>query len=200
MKKMLVLVVAAMMATVSVNAQNDYEQTKHEIAVSYGYLSNSQWLEAVTMSMNILEGLEPASGKAIGPINAEYFYNATKWLGVGAIFSFGQVTTHYNLAGYDEEVYTNKNTSYTVMPAVKFNWFRRAHFGMYSKLGAGLLIYDMKAIPVNTADKTVKQLGLGFNWQATVLGLEFGGVHFRGFVEGGLGEQGVVCGGLRYRF
>ena len=34
MKKLVILVAAAMMATMSVNAQEDYEKSKHEIAVS----------------------------------------------------------------------------------------------------------------------------------------------------------------------
>jgi hypothetical protein len=39
-----------------------------------------------------------------------------------------------------------------------------------------------------------------FMFQATALGLEFGGSQLRGFVEAGLGEKGTLCGGLRYRF
>ena len=189
-----------MMATMSVNAQEDYEKSKHEIAISYGYLSTSQWFNAFIMDDNILEGLDPVKVSNIGPLSAEYFYNVKTWLGVGAIFSFGQVTSKYNRTTDNAEVYTNKNTSYTVMPAVKFNWFRAAHFGMYSKLGVGVIFCDMKAIPVNPADRTKKELRIGFNWQASLLGIEFGGTHFRGFLEGGVGEQGVVLGGFRYKF
>lgn len=38
-----------------------------------------------------------------------------------------------------------------------------------------------------------------FNWQASLIGMEFGGA-FRGFVELGMGEQGIILGGLRYKF
>ena len=37
------------------------------------------------------------------------------------------------------------------------------------------------------------------NWQASLIGVEFGGA-FRGFVEVGTGEQGIILGGLRYKF
>ena len=38
-----------------------------------------------------------------------------------------------------------------------------------------------------------------FNFQASLLGVEFGGA-FRGFVELGFGEQGIALAGLRYKF
>ena len=42
MKKIFVMVAAAMMAVTSVNAQNGYDDTKHEVAVTYGVGSTSQ--------------------------------------------------------------------------------------------------------------------------------------------------------------
>ena len=39
-----------------------------------------------------------------------------------------------------------------------------------------------------------------FMFQATALGAEFGGEQFRGFVELGVGEKGLLCAGLRYKF
>jgi hypothetical protein len=39
-----------------------------------------------------------------------------------------------------------------------------------------------------------------FIFQATAVGAEFGGERFRGFVEAGVGEKGLLCAGLRYKF
>lgn len=36
--------------------------------------------------------------------------------------------------------------------------------------------------------------------QISPVGLEFGGIGFRGFIEGGLGTQGVIVAGPKYRF
>ena len=44
MKKFLVMVAVAMMTAVSVNAQSGYEDTKHEIGISYGAMSNTTWM------------------------------------------------------------------------------------------------------------------------------------------------------------
>jgi len=63
---------------------------------------------------------------------------------------------------------------------------------MYSKLALGVLIGSDSGEP---NDKTTAALG----WQASAVGAEFGS-SFRGFVELGFGEQGILLAGLRYKF
>ena len=48
----------------------------------------------------------------------------------------------------------------------------------------------------NAKDETLTT----FMFQATALGAEFGSEQFRGFVEAGVGEKGLLCAGLRYQF
>lgn len=199
MKKMLLLVVAAVIATMSVSAQNGYD-TKHEIGISYGYMSTTQWLDAVIMGgLNILGGLEPVKGSVIGPVSAEYFYHVNDWLGVGGIFTFA-----YTKATYDQTIdhvadaFTSKTSYFTVLPAVKFNWFRRDHFGMYSKVGVGVTMGNLKAN--HPDEKPETETSWGFNWQLSAIGIEFGGAQLRGFIEGGIGVQGAALAGIRYKF
>ena len=45
MKKLLVLAAVALMAATNVNAQEGYDDTKHEVAISLGGASNSQWID-----------------------------------------------------------------------------------------------------------------------------------------------------------
>ncbi len=78
------------------------------------------------------------------------------------------------------------------MPAVKYNWLNRDRFSMYSKIALGVLIgIDSGA----DNDKTTA----AFAWQASAVGAEFGN-SFRGFLELGFGEQGILVAGLRYKF
>jgi len=64
---------------------------------------------------------------------------------------------------------------------------------MYSKAAVGLTVKTQSASGSDDKTKAV------FNWQASAVGMEFGGA-FRGFLELGMGEQGIVLVGLRYRF
>lgn len=203
MKKVLLLVVAFMMATVSVKAQNGYDNTKHEVVIGYGYLSTSQWMDVYREVLNIWTGAEPAGkSSVIGPISGEYYYRFNNWLGVGAVCVFGR-TTHEFSSQIDHEILGRDiNAYYSLMPAVKFDWLRLSHFGLYSKIAVGATLRYM-AIDDYSLDPSNKEDGdfaIHPNFQASPLGMEFGGTQFRGFVEFGLGEQGSVLAGLRYKF
>ena len=55
---------------------------------------------------------------------------------------------------------------------------------------------NAKAADPKAKDETLTT----FMFQATALGMDFGGEQFRGFVEAGIGEKGLLCAGLRYKF
>lgn len=203
MKKVLLLVVALTMATVSVKAQEEDYDLRHEVSISYGALSCSQILDAFRAVYDMWAGAQlDGRTSIVGPISAEYYYHIEDWFAVGGIVAFGR--TSQDIFYYDEvgggKIGKDYNTYYTVMPSVKFNWFRREHFGLYSKVAAGVTIRNMKAVSLDPRWQTYNETLTHFNFQATAIGAEFGGVNFRGFVELGMGEQGVALAGLRWRF
>lgn len=176
MRKFIVLIVAAFMATVNTNAQDEW---KNEISIAYGAGSNTDLVGS------IYKGI--FTGKQLsywGPISAEYFYRPVTNLGVGTIAGIGGCK-------WDDED-NAKSTFITIMPAVKYNWLNKSHFSMYSKVALGLTVSSDSGLK---EDKT-KMI---FNWQASLIGMEFGNA-FRGFVEFGTGEQGILIAGLRYKF
>ena len=194
MKKIFLIAIVAMMTTVSVNAQEEKEFNRHEVAVSYGAASNSQWLgafEHIAATMVTFGGAKYENESYTGPFSAEYFYHTNSWLGVGGILVYGQNSQDVYLGSTNKGEY--KDSYYTVMPAVKFDWMRKKYFGAYSKFGVGATLrtesYDGK-----------NESAVHFNWQASLLGLEVGSPQIRAFAELGVGEQGILCGGLRYKF
>lgn len=74
-----------------------------------------------------------------------------------------------------------KNSYFTLMPAAKFDWLRKSHFGMYSKLAIGATLRSEKYDDESNSE-------LHVNWQLSLVGIEAGGPTFRGFVELGTGE------------
>lgn len=100
-------------------------------------------------------------------------------------------------------LFINTNTNHHVSPVVAVGGVavRKKSFGMYSALSAGVMFASISTNEsVKQADPKAKDETLAaFMFQATALGIEFGG-DFRGFVEAGLGEKGLLCAGLRYRF
>ena len=67
---------------------------------------------------------------------------------------------------------------------------------MHMTANIGSNMTNPKANDPNAKDETLA----AFIFQATALGAEFGSQQFRGFVEAGVGEKGLLCAGLRYKF
>ena len=191
MKKIFVMAVAAMMATLSVNAQD----FKHEVGVFYGFESASNVFSLVTSAISAAAGDQSSFW---GPVGVEYYYNVSPAVGVGGVAAYA------GCKAMDDKTHAEDLTEkfITVMPSVKFNWLRKKNFGMYSALSAGVMFASVscndnaKKNDPNAKDETVTV----FMFQATALGAEFGGEQFRGFVEAGVGEKGLLCAGLRYKF
>ena len=198
MKKFLVMAAVAMMTAMNVNAQNGYDETKHEVAISYGIDSNSQIIDAFENIGGALVGAKFENEKFTGPISAEYFYHVKNWLGVGGILAYGQNKQDVYLLGDKDGV--SKNTYLTLMPAVKFDWLRKSHFGMYSKLAVGATLRNEKYDSVDASSKDDSDSEVHVNWQISLLGIEAGGPTIRGFLELGTGEQGIALIGVRYKF
>ena len=176
MKKLLLFSVFALAAIFNIHAQNEW---KHEIGVSYGVGAftdiNSSYIDGIFTGKQT---------KYIGAFGAEYFYRPKSALGVGIVGTFGTC----KWAGSDKA----RTKYFSIMPAVKYNWMNREHISLYSKVALGVLI-GMENI--DSQDKTKA----AFAWQASVMGAEFGSA-FRGFLELGFGEQGLLVAGLRYKF
>ena len=198
MKRIILLAAVAMMTAMSVNAQNGYDETKHEVAVSYGWWSNSDIIDAFENVGGALVGARFENEKYFGAISAEYFYHVKNWLGVGAIFAYGQCEQDVYLHGDKDGV--SKNSYFTLMPAVKFDWLRKKHFGMYSKLAVGATLRNEKYNNDVASSKDSSDSEVHVNWQASLLGFEAGSPTLRGFLELGTGEQGIALVGLRYKF
>ncbi len=192
MKKILLLVIATMMAVVNVNAQ---DETKNEFGVFYGTGSASDILSYITSSISAAAGDQSSFW---GPVGAEYYYHVSPGVALGAVGAFAGCKAKDEKTGQNDL----SETFITVMPSVKFNWLRKEHFGMYSALSAGVMFLSVscndnaKAADPKAKDETLTT----FMFQATALGMDFGGEQFRGFVEAGIGEKGLLCAGLRYKF
>ena len=201
MKKVLSMVVAAMMATLSVQAQEE-AYLKHEIGVSYGALSNSDWMSIGDVLGTYLFSFGQFSyddTEFTGPIGLEYFYHVNEVVGIGAIGVYASETKDMLMGGkkYGEA----KSTYITLLPAAKFNWLRKKYFGMYSKVGAGVCIRTRNEdYTLNSESHDDSEHDVLFNFQVTGIGLEVGSPNVRAFGEIGVGEQGIFVAGLRCKF
>jgi len=182
----------------SMNAQAQEYQTKHEIAISYGWLSNSNWIDAFEDIGAAIVGSSLENEKFIGPISVEYFYHVNKVVGLGGIAAYGVCKEDIVNSGTKDGDSTN--TYYTLMPAAKFDWLRKGNWGLYSKLAIGVTYRHESLDYTNASDKDYSEGQVHVNWQVSLIGVEAGSSTVRGFLELGTGEQGTLILGLRHKF
>lgn len=192
------MVAVAMMTAMGAQAQNyDYE-TKHEVAVSIGLYSNSQIIDLYEEIGGAIFGATLENERFVGPLSVEYFNHVKPWLGVGAIFVYGH--NKQDAMSGNDKIGESKNSYYTLMPAVKFDYLRKKHFGMYSKLAIGATLRNEKYDSIRDNRNDYDDSEVHVNWQASFLGIEAGSETIRGFAELGTGEQGIIQAGVRYKF
>lgn len=177
------------------------EEPKHEISLATGVLSNSEVLDFVSSASSVIVSSGHASydnEKFHAPLELEYFYHLNPLIGVGGIFTYMNSKRDFMVDNVKEG---DMKASYlSVLPAVKFNWLRKQNWGLYSKLAAGVT-FSKEKMDWNTAGhEKYDENDLMFNFQASLIGAEVGSTTFRGFVELGMGEQGILVAGARVRF
>lgn len=220
--KLLLFLVAFSLFATNVSAQKQIEySTKHDVSVSIGGVTNTRFINAMTEITQVLTSATISSivsgGNATAyysyknktwsvPVSAEYFYHVNRFLSVGAIGAFNCMKQDIYLNVKDKEGNTTstkdgnlKQYNLSILPAVKFDWLRREHIGLYSKVGIGAS-FMMERQKENDGDKLYSGTDVMFNFQVSAIGFEAGNLHVRGFAELGLGEQGVAVVGLRYKF
>ncbi len=168
---------------VCLNAQN----YKHEFAASYGFLSNSHIYDILSHSIG---GRNEETGRSsftnrhfFGPLSLEYYNRASRlWsFGVtGVLFDINAIAVHNN------EKACIINT--TLLAGAKLHWLNRQSFNMYSKLGIGVSLSGAKETSVPFILP---------NFQLSLLGMEvMFSRHVGIFAEAGVGEQGIIHGGM----
>lgn len=204
MKKLVLMAVAAMMATMSVQAQSDKQYLKHEISVGYGAISNAgvSALGEAFAAIMVTPGLVTYdNGSITGPISLEYYYHINPVIGLGGVGVYAKETK--DIIMFDQKSGDAKNTYISVMPSIKFNWLRTKYFGMYSKVAAGLCFVNKKSNQDKTSTseaKSTSDSSTMFTYQLTGIGLEAGLQNVKAFAELGIGEQGILLAGLRVKF
>ena len=185
-----------------VQAQESEEEMRHEISISYGAVPNSIWIDVLCDAIPAIFGEKHEKERYVGPIGLEYYYHTSPLVGVGAVAVFA--TNNQDARVQDVLKSHQIRSYYTLMPAVKFNWLRKAKWGMYSKVAIGASLANSSKEDYNENGKLTGKKettnDVFFNFHASLLGVEAGGQQVRGFAELGIGEQGIILGGVRYKF
>ena len=195
MKKFVTLLLC-IAVTVPVFAKNDKD--RNEFSIVYGQATVPQFAYVMGEVFGVMFTLGHASFEEphmYGAAGIESVHYTNDWFGFG-----GTVLCDYMTAktvSVDKDGNKTPNGQFklgclSTMPLVKFAWLNREHVGLYSKLAAGAGLFFANGGDAKDNFSVALQL--------TPVGVDFGGEQFRGFVEAGVGMQGIVSGGVRWFF
>ncbi len=199
MKKSIFMAVVAFIVSVNVNAQSD--EPLNEISVSYGagvsLIGDGIGNGIGNGLLDALGGRKWTNDKQFGTLGLEYFRHLNNPnVAVGGIITYSQYGEDVEHDGVKEGERTRRY--FSVMPSFKYYYVNTKNFGLYSKAAAGVMLLSSESKEMTGQSKNDSKLY--FMYQASFLGIEAGSQNVRAFVEGGVGEQGILLAGLRFKF
>lgn len=131
-----------------------------------------------------------------GVYSLNYSYRFNRTVSFGAVLSCAGVTQRYRSIADDSQAGGYNRHFVSVMPLLRLYWLNSRYVCLYSSVGLGV-----------TVERNVEKFGnrrwvhsgILFAGQLSPLGITVG-KRLYGFAELGVGTQGVIIGGIGYRF
>ncbi len=224
MKKSIFIALALLASASGLQAQTtEYYNTRHEVSFALGGASNTTILGDLLDFTQVALSATVTSMASLGTYTAyytygdehyvpthsfEYYYHVNKVVALGGVFAFNGVkrdmymewTENNNGTHHRDKVGKAVRRNFTLLPSVKFDWLRREHFDMYSKVGIGATWMHQTQKDDADGGTDYSEDDVIFNFQLTGIGMEAGSEKWRGFLELGMGEQGIALMGVKYKF
>ena len=181
-------------------AQRDtIRSNKNEVSFGYGQFPSSSF------RYNPGNHYYPTSDDW-GAFYVTYTRRLTKVIGVGATCCFDP-----RIYDYWEKPWTQNGhiahltqSSLTLMAHLKINWLNTKYVNLYSKVGQGLMAWGYRLkeyrpdlYEINMpSNKLVDRIN--YAYQFTPIGIEVGTKQYAGFLQLGVGMEGIISIGFRY--
>ena len=181
-------------------AQRDtIRSNKNEFSIGYGVKPSSSYRYNPRNHYYPLE-------ENVGAIYATYTRRLTKVIGIGATYCFDpRVYTYYEKPSTKDGLICRLGeSSHTLMFHLKINWLNTKYVNLYSKVGQGIMAwgYNLKEYQPDVyqvdmpSNKFIDRID--YAYQIVPIGVEIGTKRCAGFIQCGLGMEGVISIGFRY--
>ena len=172
---------------------------KNEFSIGYGVMPSSSFRFKPGQHYYPL-------GENVGAIYATYTRRLTKVIGIGATYCLDpRVYTYYEKPSTKEGLICRLGeSSHTLMFHLKINWLNTKYVNLYSKVGQGIMAwgYNLKEYQpdVYQVDMPSNKFTdrIDYAYQIVPIGVEIGTKRCAGFIQCGLGMEGVISIGFRY--
>ena len=199
MKKLFVAILAigCLLAAPAAKAQTINQTCPNEISFGYGVSLIGSATNMIINNLGIVEQITDGeyvaikSGGSKGVLNLNYIHHTSKVFGIGGNFGFNRMSV--NMEDETGKLTAASVNMFSLMVDTKLNWFRNDMFGMYSKIGLGVMCLNG-----NLVEEMSGNLWLPTG-HVSAIGMEVGR-QFCGFLELGAGMKGIVQAGVKFHF
>ena len=181
-------------------AQRDtIRSNKNEFSIGYGVMPSS--------SFRYHPGclIYPKTDN-IGAIYVTYTRRLNKVLGIGVTACFDPIRLNYHdrVNGENTLICKVSQNSFSILPHLKINWLNTKYVNLYSKVGQGIMAwgYNLKEYQPDLyqinmpSNKFIDRID--YAYQFVPIGVEVGTKQYAGFIQCGLGMEGIISIGFRY--
>jgi len=164
----------------------------HEITFSFGIIPQKIYLFSSSFNKNEL----------FKSISMGYSYRFNKVIGVGALYSYvpNFYTIFYQSYSGSEEIIGRMNqSSHSFVSVLKINWLNTKYVVLFSKIGIGftLLQHTLTNYYPEKYEISPSYEDLFLAALVTPIGIEIGTKQYAGFLQYGIGNQGMFTAGFR---
>ena len=198
-KSVFIICLLALLSGGAIAQIDTIRSNKNEFSIGYGVMPSSSFRYKPGQHYYPL-------GENVGAIYATYTRRLTKVIGIGATYCFDpRVYTYYEKPSTKEGLICRLGeSSHTLMFHLKINWLNTKYVNLYSKVGQGIMAwgYNLKeyqpdVYQVNMpSNKFIDRID--YAYQFVPIGVEIGTKRCAGFIQCGLGMEGVISIGFRY--
>ena len=201
MKKRIVLLGLLVALVLPAFAQRDtIRSNKNEFSIGYGHFPAS--------SFRFRPGcmIYPRTDN-VGAFYATYTRRLTKVVGLGVTACIDPIHLDYNgmVNGEYSPICTVRENSIAFLPHLKINWLNTKYVNLYSKvapIGIRYCTYNQKEFHPDLYEVTPPFDSfadrIGYAYQYTPIGVEVGTKRCAGFLQVGMGMEGMISIGFRY--
>lgn len=219
MKRLLSAVVIILTLGLQAASAQGENWKSNDISLGYGYytftqvaLTSTSLISSMLPNIsNVTFTVDKIAMKSTGSINFEYNRRFTKVFSLGLAAAYEKGDAHIDGTGSAFGLSASGTADVSIqtlsaMLNLRLFWFNKPHVSMYSKLAGGVSFVMNPTVSStspevkNEMDKVFSTMSVLPAVQASPVCIDFGGEALRGYVELGIGTQGSVLGGLRYRF
>ena len=198
MKAKLIILSLLIAFAVPAFAQLDtVRSNKNEFSIGYGHMPSSSF------RFNPGCMIYPETDN-IGAFYVTYTRRLNKVIGIGLTFCYDPIRLAYSgsVSGQNALICKVSENSFAIIPHLKINWLNTKYVNLYSKvatLGFHYVTYRQEEYHPDLYEVNPPELNLILDgYQVTPIGIEIGTKQFAGFMQVGVGMEGIISIGFRY--